>query len=52
MASAERLLVSTYFVTYYCCHPLGIPATKMNMYIALQNKNGVSSLTSQKIKYN
>jgi hypothetical protein len=45
MASAERLLVSTCFVTYYYCHPLGIPVTKMNMYIGLQNKNGVSSLT-------
>jgi hypothetical protein len=45
MVSAERLLVSTYFITYCCHHPLVSHPTEMNMYIALQNENGVSCLT-------
>jgi hypothetical protein len=45
MASAERLLVSTHFVTYYYCHPLVSHPTKMNIYIALQNEYCISCLT-------
>jgi hypothetical protein len=32
---------------YYHRHPLVSHPTKMNMYIALQNKNGVSCLTTR-----
>jgi hypothetical protein len=42
MAPTEKLVVSTYFVTYYYHHPLVSHPSKMNMYIALQNKNCVS----------
>jgi hypothetical protein len=45
MASAGRLLVSTHFVTYCCHHLLVSHPTKMNMYTAFQNENGVSCLT-------
>jgi hypothetical protein len=45
MAATERLLVSASSVMYYHHHPLVSHPTKMNMYIALQNKNGVSCLT-------
>jgi hypothetical protein len=45
MASAERLLVSTSFGTYYHRHPLVSDPTKTHMYIALQNENGISCLT-------
>jgi hypothetical protein len=44
MASAERLLVSISFVTYYRRLMVTHPA-KTNMYIALQNVNGVFFLT-------
>jgi hypothetical protein len=44
MASTEGLLVSTYFVTYYYHHLFVSHPTKMNIYIALQNENGVSCL--------
>jgi len=53
MASADRLLVSTF------CHVLLLPSvsqpSKMNMHIALQKENGVSSLTiieSKRTTYN
>jgi hypothetical protein len=45
MASADRQLVSTYFVTYYYLHLLVSHPTKIKTYIALQNKNGISSFT-------
>jgi hypothetical protein len=45
MVSAEQLLVSTCSVMYYYRHPLVSHPTKMNIYIALQNENGVSCLT-------
>jgi hypothetical protein len=45
MASTERLLVSACFVTYYYRHPLVSHPTKTNIYIALENKNGVCCLT-------
>jgi hypothetical protein len=45
MATTERFAVSTYFVTYYYRHPLVSQPSKMNMYIALQNEDGVSCLT-------
>jgi hypothetical protein len=41
IVSAERLHVSTCFVTHYYCHLLVNRPTKANMYSALQNKNGV-----------
>jgi hypothetical protein len=41
MASAERLLVSACFVMYFYYHQLVSHPAKMNMYIALQNENGV-----------
>jgi hypothetical protein len=44
MVSAERSPVSTCFVTYYYHCLLVSHPTKMNMYTALQNKNGVSWL--------
>jgi hypothetical protein len=46
MASAEKLLVSACFVSYYNYHLLVSHSTKMNMYNALQNENGVSCLTT------
>jgi hypothetical protein len=45
MVSAERLLASTCFVTYYYNHLLVSHPAKKNMYIALQNENGISVLT-------
>jgi hypothetical protein len=35
------MLVSTCFAIYYYCHLLVSHPTKMNMYTALQNENGV-----------
>jgi hypothetical protein len=42
MATAERLLVSKCFITYYYHHLLASHPTKLNMYTALQNENAVS----------
>jgi hypothetical protein len=41
MASAERLLVSTCFVTYFYRIPLHSIPIKTNIYIVLQNENNV-----------
>jgi hypothetical protein len=45
LATTEGLVVSMCFVTYYHSHPLVSHTTKTNIYIALQNENGVSCLT-------
>jgi hypothetical protein len=51
MLSADRLLVSTCFVTYYYRHPFLVshPA-KTDIYITLQNEHGLSSLTVRENK--